>query len=87
MRHALLLAAIAGVASTITSAATICRCGSEYTSVACADERAVVVVASAATAEQSADAREVAQREEAIAAKRARGRRVEEAARKPTLAG
>jgi len=89
MKHALVVAAFAALAGLIgnaASAATIYRCGHEYTDVACADGQPLVV-ASAVSAEQRADAREVARREKALAAEMARDRRADEATRKPALAG
>jgi hypothetical protein len=87
MRHSLsALAILAMLAGTTTHAETIYRCGHEYTSVACADARPLVV-ASALSAEQRADARAVARREKALVAEMVRDRRAQEAAARPALAG
>jgi hypothetical protein len=88
MKHVLVaLAMIAGGAGTAAHAEpTIFRCGQEYTSVACADGKALVVAA-AVSAEQRAEARQVASRERALAAEMTRDRRAEEAAFRPALAG
>jgi hypothetical protein len=82
------LVALAALASLgpLASAQTIFRCGHAYSSVACADAQVVVVVASAVTSEQRSQAREVVQREKALAAEMARDRRSQEAALKPALA-
>ena len=78
------LAVLASLGS-LAGAQTIYRCGHEYSSVACADAQALVV-ASAVTPEQRSQAREVVQREKALAAEMARDRRAQEAAIKPALA-
>ncbi len=80
------MAALAGLASNAAHAETIFRCGHEYTSVPCPEAR-TLVVASAVTAGQRAEAREVARREKALAAEMSRDRRVQEALVKPALAG
>ncbi|MDQ6639937.1 MAG: hypothetical protein M3Z15_09785 [Pseudomonadota bacterium] len=87
MKHLLIvMTTLAGLAGTAAHAQTIFRCGQEYTSVPCADAR-TLVVASAVTAEQRAEAREVARREKTLAAEMTRDRRQEEALLKPALAG
>ena len=80
------VALLAGLASTATLAETIFRCGNEYASVACADARSLFV-AGTLTAEQRAEAREVARREKTLAAEMTRDRREQEALAKPALAG
>jgi hypothetical protein len=80
------MAVLASLASPAAPAETIFRCGNEYTDVACKDAR-TVVVAGAATAEQRAEAREVARREKTLAADMTRDRREQEALAKPALAG
>ena len=81
------LLAVAALASlcTLANAQTIFRCAHEYSDVACPNAQAVVL-ASAVTAEQRAEARAVVQREKALAADMARDRRAQEAALKPALA-
>jgi len=80
------VAALAALAVVTVRAETIFRCGNEYTSVACADAK-TVVVAGAVTAEQQAEARDVARREKMLAAEMTRDRREQEALVKPALAG
>lgn len=80
------IAILAGLAGANAPAESIFRCGNEYTNVACADARAVVV-AGAVTAEQRVEAREVARREKALAAEMTRDRREQEALARPALAG
>jgi hypothetical protein len=79
------VAALAAFAGGVVHAETIFRCGNEYTDVACAEAR-TLVVAGAATPEQRADAREVARREKALAAEMTRDRRAQEALARPALA-
>jgi hypothetical protein len=87
MKHLLIaMATLAGLASNAAHAETIFRCGHEYTSVPCPEAR-TLVVASAVTAGQRAEAREVARREKALAAEMTRDRRAQEALVKPALAG
>jgi hypothetical protein len=74
------------LASTAAGAETIYRCGNEYTNVACAEAK-TIRVASSVTAEQRADAREVARRQKTLAAEMTRDRREQEALTKPALAG
>lgn len=83
---AIAMAMVAGLASTAAPAQTIFRCGNEYSSVPCRDGR-VLVVASAVTTEQRAEARDVVRREKALAAEMKRDRREQEALLKPALAG
>ncbi len=83
---AIALATLASLASTATHAQTIFRCGHEYSSVPCPDAR-TLVVASSVSAEQRAEARDVARREKALAAEMTRDRREQEALLKPALAG
>jgi hypothetical protein len=80
------VAALAAVVGGAAHAATIFRCGHEYTNVACADAR-TLVVADAVTPAQRADAHEVARREKALAAEMTRDRREQEALARPALAG
>ena len=89
MKHlpvAVVMAMLAGLASAATSAETIFRCGNEYSSVPCRAGK-TLVVASAVTAEQRAEARDVVRREKALGAEMARDRREQEALLKPALAG
>ena len=67
-------------------AETIYRCGNEYSNVACTNATSLAVVG-AVTPEQRAEAREVARREQALAAEMTRDRREQEALAKPALAG
>jgi hypothetical protein len=79
------LAAALLVASASTHAATLIhRCGNEYTDLPCAQAR-TFAVADPVTAEQRAQARQVALREQTLAAEMARDRRAQEALR-PALA-
>ena len=80
------LGVVALVASAAPRAQTIYRCGNEYTTVACAGA-ATVAVAGDVTAEQRAEARDVARREKALAAEMTRDRREQEALAKPARAG
>ncbi len=83
---AIAVAMVAGLASTAAPAQTIFRCGNEYSSVPCRDAK-TLVVASAVTAEQRAEARDVVRREKALAAEMTRDRREQAALLKPALAG
>jgi hypothetical protein len=76
------VAALAAVVGGAAHAVTIFRCGNEYTNVACADAR-TLVVADAVTPAQRADAHEVAR----LAAEMTRDRREQEALARPALAG
>ena len=84
-RVAFAVAALAALASPAVRGETIFRCGNEYTTVACADAR-TVVVSGAVTPEQRAEAREVARREKLLAEEMARDRREQEALARPALA-
>jgi hypothetical protein len=87
MKSALIaLAMVAGLASPAAPAQTIFRCGNEYSTAPCADSRALVL-ANAVTAEQRAQAHDVARREKTLAAEMTRDRREREALLKPALAG
>ena len=79
-------ATLSALASGAVNAETIFRCGNEYSNVACAHPT-TLVVAGAVTAEQRAEAREVARREKALAAEMTRDRREQEALAKPPIAG
>jgi len=80
------VATLAAVASGAIGAATIFRCGNEYSDVACTHATSLVV-AGAVTPEQRAEARDVARREKTLAAEMTRDRREQEALAKPALAG
>ena len=83
MKRLLLAAAAFSVfAGAAVHAATIFRCGNEYTDVACKNAT-TLVVAGAATPQQRADARDVARREKALAAEMTRDRREQEALARP----
>jgi len=85
-RAPLLVASLLVLASAGAVAETIFRCGNEYSNVACKDAT-TLVVAGAVTAEQRAEARDVARREKTLAAEMTRDRREQEALAKPALAG
>ena len=85
-RSLLAVASLAALACASSQAGTIFRCGNEYSTVPCADAKAIVV-ADAVTPAQRAEAREVARREKALAAEMTRDRREQEALARPALAG
>ena len=85
-RAPLLVASLLALASAGAAAETIFRCGDEYTNVACKDAT-TLIVAGAVSAEQRAEARDVARREKTLAAEMTRDRREQEALAKPALAG
>jgi len=85
-RAPLLVAWLLALASAGTAAGTIFRCGNEYTNVACKDATTLVVV-DAVSAEQRAEARDVARHEKALAAGMTCDRREHEVLAKPVLAG
>ena len=72
-------------ASASMNAQPIFRCGHEYSAVSCPNAQAIVVV-SAVSAEQQAEARAIVQGEKALAADMARDRRAQEATLTPALA-
>ena len=72
--------------SPVVDGATIFRCGNEYSDVACT-HATTLVVAGAVTADQRAEAREVARREMTLAAEMTRDRREQEALAQPARAG
>jgi hypothetical protein len=80
------VATLAAVASGAIGAATIFRCGNEYSDVACTHATSLVV-AGAVTPEQRAEARDVARREKTLAAEMTRDRREQEALAQPARAG
>ena len=80
------VATLAAVASEVIGAATIYRCGNEYSDVACT-HATTLVVAGALAPEQRAEARDVVRREKTLAAEMTRDRREQESLAKPALAG
>jgi hypothetical protein len=77
--------ALATACALAAAQTTIYRCGNDYSGTACPNAQ-TLLVASAVTAEQRAEARAVATREKALAADMARDRRAEEAGIRPALA-
>jgi hypothetical protein len=77
--------ALGWLTASAASAQTVYRCGSEYTGIPCAEGR-LIDVADPVTAEQRAEARDAARREERLGEAMARERRAEAAALRPALA-
>jgi hypothetical protein len=84
-RHLPIIAAALVAAATWTDAATVFRCGHEYSEVACPGGTAIEVAA-APTAQQHAEARDVALSEKRLAAEMTRDRREQEASFQPSRA-
>jgi hypothetical protein len=82
MSRAVIVAVVVALAGSAAGAETIYRCGSEYSDVAC--PRGVAVdVGAAPTAQQRAEARQVALSEKRLAAEMTSDRREREAALRP----
>jgi hypothetical protein len=85
MSRAAIIAVVVALAGSAAGAATIYRCGNEYSDVAC--PRGVALdVGAAPTAEQRAEARQVALSERRLAAEMTSDRREREAALQPAVA-
>jgi hypothetical protein len=84
--RALLAALALALAGTAAPAETIYRCGNDYTRTPCPSARALEIDAGASAARQH-EARQVALREERLAARTTSDRRADEAASRPALAG